>query len=592
MTNRAWSRVIPIVGLTLAAACGPSEVAPAPAATRIEVPRPSLVGGVFPMIEPEVTEGPVPERFSRELPGSVAAFEATWPGSPGGGQMERYPAPHVRRGLCTGDPEIVSRFGAAVSAAVAAGDDPAELRATYGDLLTWCERPEQCAWATAAVEAGDDAAEVAWVALAQCPGDAVQALFERGGERGGAPADTLIEYWTGRSWSEDYRPRWNPALIAALEAVARAGDPWQTRAAAVLVSESGEAAADTLLALHDDLPAGEARDQIASSFSELEHPRAKELFAEYCQRSGDTDSVCQSDWSPLEGFAAPGPEPEGEPSNCLDREDLEALLAAGDADAAYDTADCLAELSTTDRVAAVAQARTVLSWNVDAELGSLARWLDAFPEEGQLARALRDLGLLPRGPLPGTETRQSGAGLHPGEVLAASGPVYCFDLETDQFPNQHDRLLYDLAELAGPPLDAALFEEEAPPFEHPEGGWVVAGRTVAAPPHGTVEGMPYRLRAYLGGKIYQTDAQDYGDWYDLDRILGLLNGMAADQGAGSRVVTLPTGDQNACVLAAPGDAILAGIEAGLLQVGAGGAAERGRELERQALAQMLEQGDL
>ncbi len=590
MTSRGGLRAVLICCLAiLGTSCGPSGVAPGPAPTptRIEVPRPSLADGVFPMIEPAVKEKRIPERFWRELPGSVAAYEATWPD---------YPSAHVRRGLCAGSPEIVARFQRAAGAAVAAGDDPGTLRETYGALLDECRRPEQCAWAAAAIEAGSGAAAVAWVALAQCPGDAVQALFERGGMRGSVPADTLIDYWAGRSWNDGYRPGWNPSLAAALAEVARAGDVWNTRAASVLLSEVGEAAAEPLLALHDQLPAGEARDQIASSFSELEHPRARELFAEYCQRSGDTDAVCQSDWSPLEGWIPPEVEGkgEGESLDCLDRDDdLEALLAAGDADAAYDTSECLVELAESDRAAAVAQARTVLSWNVSAggtELGELVKWLDAFPQAGQLEQALRELGLLPRGPLPGAQQRQSGSGLHPGAVLAGSGPVLCFDLETGRFPNHHDRLLYDLVELAGPPIASALFEEAAPAFEHPDGGWVVAGRRVEAPPPGVTEGMPYRLRGYFRGRVYETEAQDYGDWYDLDRVLGLVNAMAADQGVAARVVPLPTGAQTACVLAAPRDAILAGIQAGLLQVGAGGAAERGRERERQLLEQMLEDG--
>ncbi len=573
--GRVHALVVCCLMLVLAAACGLPDVGSTHReASVVEVPRPGLAEGVFPIVEPRVTEGPVAEHFSRELPGSVADFEATW---------ADYPSAHVRRGLCAGDQEILSRFEQAVGAAVAAGDDPAVLRETYGDLLEWCQRPEQCAWAMAAVEAGGGAAEVAWVALAQCPGAAVQALFERGG----APADTLIEYWAGRSWGDDYTPRLNPHMVAALSEVAAAGDVWKTRAAAVLVSDAGEPAAETLLALWDSLPAGEVRDQIVPSFIELDHPRAKELFAEYCSRSADTDAVCSSDWSPLQGLIEPGS--ESPPSDCAGHEGLEQLLADGDPQALADTSACLYELAESDRAAAVAEARTILPWDVGF---ALAGWLDAFPEHGQLEAALRELGLLPRGPLPGTEVWRSELGLPPGEVLAGSGPVYCFDLETGQFPNQHDRLLYDLAELAGPPLNVAFFEEEAPPFELADGSWMVGGRKVDVPPLGIAEGTPYRLRAYLGGRQYETDAQDFGDWYDLDRVLGLLNAVATAQGATARAVTLPTSDQTACVLLAPGEAILAGIQAGLLEVGTGGATERARELERQMLEQLVEQGDL
>lgn len=565
---------------TLALACGPGDVDSAHDRVVIEVPRPGIEDGVFQVVAARVTAGSVPERFSRELPGSVAEYEETW---------ADYPLVNVSRGLCAGNPEVLGRFQRAVAAALASGDDPAELRDTYGQLLEWCERPEQCAWAATAVEAGGGLAEVGWVALAQCPGDTAQALFERGG----APADTLIEYWMGRSWLEGYTPRWNPAMVAALGEVARAGDPWKTRSAAVLVSEAGERAALPLLALYDELPAGEVRDQVASSFSEFTHPRAKELFAEYCERSSDTDAVCRPDWSPLEGLIEPESESEvgSDSTNCLEPAGLEYLLTGGDLDAEYDTLECLNALLAVDRVAAIAQARTVHSWKLgETELGILVTWLDAFPEEGQLAQALRELGLLPRGPLPGVNNWPGELDLTPGDVMARSGPVSCFDLETGQFPNQHDRLLYDLSELAGPPLDAAVFEEVAPPFELSDGGWWVAGHRVDTPPPGVTEGMPYRLRAFLGGRIYETDAQDFGDWYDLDRVLGLLNAVAAAQGVQIRAVALPTGDQTVCVLVAPREAILAGIQAGLLQVATGGATERALKQEQQALEQLEQQG--
>jgi hypothetical protein len=451
-----------------------------------EVPRPATAEGVFLMAVPRVRESPIPERFTRELPARVADFEA---------QAADYPLVHVRKKLCAGDAEVLGRFSRAVNAAAAAGDDLDALRRSYGSLLEWCGRPELCAWAARTVDGDGAAAELAWAALPLCGGHEVEALFERLD----APAATVVEYWSTRYWRDDFVPRWRPALASALGEVARAGDARATRQAADLVSRSGTAAAEPLVALHDELPPGEPRDAVAASLGALSHPRAQEIFREYCARA-ERDLACRTDPDFDEGTEDPAEPP-------------------------------------------------------------------AAPVDGELEEKLRSLGLFVRGPLPGTENWLSGAHT-PAEVLKRSGPVHCFDVETDQHPNEHDALLYDLAELAGPPLDRAVFEEEPPPRE---------------------DEKPYRLRAYLDGRAYETDAENFGDWYDLDRVLGLLNAMAADQGAAARVVALPTDDQTACVLAAPREAILAGIEEGLLELGdAGDAMDAGKEFEDEVMRKLRE----
>jgi hypothetical protein len=187
---------------------------------------------------------------------------------------------------------------------------------------------------------------------------------------------------------------------------------------------------------------------------------------------------------------------------------------------------------------------------------------------------LRQSGLLWRGPL-GLEdwmTEDEGAVATAQDLLVRSGPVHCFDVETGMYPTQHDKLLFDLAELGGPPLAEALFVEALPAIEG--------------------KGEPYRLHAYLAGRSYSVDAQDFGDWYDLEQVLGLLNAVARDRGAEIRFATLPTEDQTACVLAAPRKALAAAVSQGLLELDQAGAArEAGQGYEAEVLRQ-IENGEI
>jgi hypothetical protein len=226
--------------------------------------------------------------------------------------------------------------------------------------------------------------------------------------------------------------------------------------------------------------------------------------------------------------------------------------------------------------------------NDDFGLGAL----EGVPEtpapapDAALAGRLRESGLLWRRPLD-DRNQSPPQGASAAEILTATGPVHCFDVETGQYPNEHDGLLYDLAELAGPPLVEAVFEEEPPPIEIKQGRWLYKGQEMTSLPPGARPGRPYVLRAYLAGQVYETDAQDLGDWYDLDQVLALLNAVAAYRQSDVRLTTLPTGDQTACAIAAPAKVLRAAVQSGLLNVDAAGkAAEAGKGFEEQVLRQL------
>lgn len=128
---------------------------------------------------------------------------------------------------------------------------------------------------------------------------------------------------------------------------------------------------------------------------------------------------------------------------------------------------------------------------------------------------------------------QAQSSADPLALLMAADYLYGFDTETGTFPNGHDSLLRRLARLASPALGEVVFEERYPPDD---------------------EG-PYRLLAYVDGAVYQREAINYGDWYDVDAVLDLLGRLIRDQGLDVSLATLETGDQTALILAGPSPAV-------------------------------------
>ncbi len=206
-------------------------------------------------------------------------------------------------------------------------------------------------------------------------------------------------------------------------------------------------------------------------------------------------------------------------------------------------------------------------------------------ESVELEARLRELGLVREG-LQATDPRSTRA----HALLAELGTVHWFDVETGQWPNEHQLLLAELCAIAGPPLSDVVWAELAPPYEagvHFEEESLDGAGTVRL-----VSGDPYRLRGYHGDRRWELPAQDYGDWYDTDAVIGLLNSVAKDLGSDMRAFALPSGDQTLPVLVADKGAIEAAVEAGVLQ--AGDATEPmvgGKEFEQQ-VREALERGEI
>lgn len=184
-----------------------------------------------------------------------------------------------------------------------------------------------------------------------------------------------------------------------------------------------------------------------------------------------------------------------------------------------------------------------------------------------LRRHLQELGFAPLAvdwsELEGDEKR-------PEPVLRAAGLLVWFDVETGSFPNEHDALLRQLGAAAAGDLAGVVFEE-------------------IAPKEGARNGR-YRLQAYADGKRWSVDAENYGDWYDVDAVLLLGNALLRDRGSERRMLLLATEDQTAEVVVAPRAALAAALRDGLLDAGdAKQAQEIGRSAEEEMRAALVKQ---
>lgn len=165
---------------------------------------------------------------------------------------------------------------------------------------------------------------------------------------------------------------------------------------------------------------------------------------------------------------------------------------------------------------------------------------------------------------------QTQSSADPLALLMQAGYLYGFDTETGTFPNGHDSLLRRLALLASPTLGDVVFEERYP--QDDEG--------------------PYQLLAYVDGAVYQREAMNYGDWYDVDAVLDLLGRIIREQRLDISLVTLETGDQTALVLAGPTPAVQALIEAKRVTLATStDAMDSGKAFEAEVLDQ-LQRGTL
>lgn len=244
-------------------------------------------------------------------------------------------------------------------------------------------------------------------------------------------------------------------------------------------------------------------------------------------------------------------------------------LLKGDREKIAQVAECLEGLAKLDRPAATQQATELQAWDIHPEYGAhlkvLASTLVTFPSDDALQRYLESQNLLIRSRSHESATPPS---LTANSFLEQQGNIHWFDTETGIFPNYHNELLAELAALSKD-FAGFTFEEIAPDED--------AG-----------DELPYMLIAKGNGKQYRQEAENYGDWYDVDAVLLLLNTIAEDIHSSDRFLVLPTEDQTAIVLVAPQAALAKLFAQNLLYVADPSAARLGGKAFEKEVTEKLQ----
>lgn len=238
-------------------------------------------------------------------------------------------------------------------------------------------------------------------------------------------------------------------------------------------------------------------------------------------------------------------------------------LAIGKTDKITSVEDCFRKLALSNRDEAAKQADVLKTWKIDSEKGDslivLVNTLSAFKSDTELANFLNSLGLIKEKSDPIEDIGDPAMTVN--SFLEKKGNTHWFDVETGFFPNEHDDLLRRLAALSSG-MKGVTFEEIAPEEDSEE--------------------SPYLLIAKKGDKRYEQQAENMGDWYDVEAVLALLNKISVDLNSSDRYLTLPTGDQTAVVLAISQNTLQTLIQRQLLLVeDASAAMEAGKQFEAQ-----------
>ena len=241
---------------------------------------------------------------------------------------------------------------------------------------------------------------------------------------------------------------------------------------------------------------------------------------------------------------------------------LEACIARDptgqDATDDHNVAWCIETLARIDWAAARKHA-TKATPGVRESLGGTADALDRFDSSDAMVKHLADRGWALKIP----KTARTPTNIR--EALQIGGRATRFDTETGSFPNNHDELMFRLARLAGDDLKGVVFEEIPPDESEMDSGG-------------------YELRAYADGQRYVVPAENHGDWYDVDAVLGLLNALLVAKKSSWRYAVVPTGGQDIIVVTAPEKTLATTARNGLLSLAeASDAMEKGKAFERKVL---------
>ncbi|MEM8605887.1 MAG: hypothetical protein AAGF92_02180 [Myxococcota bacterium] len=526
--------------------------------------------------------GEVPSRFSGRLPESVAEFDGDWAAFPPRGQ--------VAGALCAGDPEMTRRWVSAVESAAERGPIERELEARFVRLAVYCDGPRYCDLALQEAErASEPVAKVLLRSLIHCRSPKAVAAIESG-----SSDEAVVDLYFQRF--DERLPRLTDRFKSAARGTVQARTGRDLRKLGVTLGRFDDpAVVEFVGSLGTGLDA-ESRAWLGIGMRGSALPGAAEVHERACRHPVvGKDPMCDSEVTDLRSLF-PAASPQGLDGAVRDYEfDPHRWLAAHSGRRAelvaalqrcivaqdereWQRVDCAKSLASIDRARAasvLAQAQNGSS--LTPQLRALQATLAQFSTNAAVDAAALEWGLVEEAL---SEQPEPDGG--PGSVLLVdrlldAGRLHVLDVETGMFPNEHDALMVELAGYAGEDLAGVVFEEVPPKIRQTDQAWETVG--------------PYLLRAYADGQILETKAADYGDWYDLDAVLGLLNATLRELESDVRYVVVDTDGQIASVLGAPKSGIARARERGLMVfVNADEAMRLGKEFEQKYI-ERLEAGD-
>jgi hypothetical protein len=520
--------------------------------------------GVFSRGGVLVTKGAPPARFAAALPVRDSDFD----------DADRLPPlPFVQSRFRSGNVEMQERWLRGLRLVTQHGPLTEDLRGYYAEIVGPFPSRPACSF-LAAVAKGTEAAPVkalAWDLSVACAAPEFAAVLDDPA----APDEVVVGWYEKRYGDELYTL--TPRLERAVAAVAHRGKTEDLESAGMALGRTrGPRMIPLARAILAKLPNDEARAHFGVGFGRRKEPDARAIGQRACAHASmRRHYLCTKDQperpGPIDIADATAKLPRAQALKALDR-------CVRDDGQPYQRRLCLERLATLDRPSAVRTSNEAsLPKSDDYGLVELANALRKFPKAEDLERHLRGLGFTARSQgrvlddaLDYFESKGHDTVLTSADVLVKDGRLHWFDVETGMFPNEHDALLFELAEIAAPVLDDALFEE-IPPDEESDKAYV--------------------LRAYLDGRCYEIAAENFGDWYDVDAVLKLLQALLEARRSPVRFESLATGDQTARVIAGPKRAIATLAADGLLITGAAAVAMRvGKEFEEEVIQRITDGG--
>ena len=155
---------------------------------------------------------------------------------------------------------------------------------------------------------------------------------------------------------------------------------------------------------------------------------------------------------------------------------------------------------------------------------------------GAAAERFRQLGIIPEVPNLDTARRLASWLDDPDErrvfssVLDLAGVAHSFDTETGAIPCRHDLLILDLAAASGGVFEPDTVLERWEPKDEDDSD------------------TPYGIELVFRDRLYRFEAENLGDWYDLNAVLDGMNRALEEAALAHRYVPLHTGDQTATIL--------------------------------------------